>query len=204
VAGGTRRNLKPVHLTLHLTTACNMQCDYCYAPPHDGAGMSLGVARQAMELGTRMNGGASCGVVLFGGEPLLQRPLIYQLVKQARELERSRAGRFHFKVTTNGLLLDEEFLDFSIRENLLVAMSFDGTAVAQNAHRRLRSGEPSYELLLPKLRLLLMARPYSSILMVVNPDTARHLIDSVSLLLDEGARYLLISLNYDSPRHLSI
>ncbi len=185
-----------MHLTLHLTTACNMQCDYCYAPPHDGAGMSRAVARQALELGTRLNGGASCGVVFFGGEPLLQRPVIYQLVKEARELERNRAGRFHFKVTTNGLLLDEEFLEFSIRENLLVAMSFDGTAAAHDAHRRLRSGEPSHELLLGKLRLLLAARPYASVLMVVNPDTARHLVDSTSQLLDEGARYLLVSLNH--------
>ncbi len=176
-----------------------MRCDYCYAPPHGGDGMSLRTGRQALELGTRLNGGASCGVVFFGGEPLLHRPLIYQLVKDARELERRRAGRFHFKVTTNGLLLDEEFLEFSARENLLVAMSFDGTEAAHDAHRRLPSGGGSYGLLLNKLRLLLSARPYASVLMVVNPDTARDLVDSVSLLLDEGARYVLISLNYAGP-----
>lgn len=44
-----------MHLTLHLTTACKMQCDYCYAPPHAGAGMSLLVARQALELGTSLS-----------------------------------------------------------------------------------------------------------------------------------------------------
>lgn len=185
-----------MHLTLHLTTACNMRCDYCYAPPRDGAGMSFSTARQALELGSRLNGGASCGVVFFGGEPLLRRELIFRLVQDARELERHRAGRFHFKITTNGLLLDDAFLEFSARENLLVAMSFDGTAAAHDAHRRLRSGGPSHELLLKKLRLLLSARPYASILMVINPDTARHLADSVSLLLEEGARYLLVSLNY--------
>ena len=161
--------------------------------------MSFQTGTQALELGTTLNGGASCGVVFFGGEPLLQSSLIYQLVQAAREMERHRAGRFHFKVTTNGLLLDERFLEFSIRENLLVAMSFDGVASAHDAHRRLRSGAPSHELLLSKLRLLLAARPYASVLLVVNPDTARHLVDSVSLLLDEGARYLLISLNYAAP-----
>lgn len=185
-----------MHLTLHLTTACNMQCDYCYAPPHDGGVMSRAVAQHALQLGTRLNNGASCGVVLFGGEPLLCRELIFDVVKDARELERRRAGRFHFKVTTNGLLLDEQFLEFSIRENLLVAMSFDGTAAAHDTHRRLRSGGASHKFLLEKLQLLLAVRPYASVLMVVNPDTARHLVDSVSLLLDEGARYLLVSLNY--------
>ncbi len=188
-----------MHLTLHLTTACNMRCDYCYAPPHDGAGMTLAVGRQALELGGRLNGGASCGVVFFGGEPLLHRPFIYQLVSAARDMERHRAGRFHFKVTTNGLLLDEDFLEFSIRENLLVAMSFDGTEAAHDVHRRLHSGAPSHHVLLGKLRLLLAARPYSSVLMVVNPDTAKQLADSVALLLDEGARYLLVSLNYAAP-----
>ncbi len=176
-----------------------MQCDYCYSPPRDGAGMTLEIGRKALELGSRLNGGASCGVVFFGGEPLLHRRRIYDLVQTAREMERHRAGRFHFKVTTNGLLLDEEFLEFCFRENLLVAMSFDGVRAAHEAHRRLRSGAPTYDLLLQKLRFLLAARPYSSVLMVVNPDTARHLVDSVSLLLEENARYLLISLNYAAP-----
>lgn len=185
-----------MHLTLHLTTACNMRCDYCYSPPHDGAPMSFAVGRQALELGSRLNHGASCGVVFFGGEPLLQRSLICALVEEARELERRQAGRFHFKITTNGLLLDEAFLEFAIRQDVLVAMSFDGVQAAHDAHRRLASGQPTHALLLERLRLLLAVRPYASVLMVVNPDTAPYLADSVSLLLEEGARYLIVSLNY--------
>jgi uncharacterized protein len=173
-----------------------MRCDYCYSPPRDGAPMSAAVGRQALELGTRLNDGASCGVVFFGGEPLLHRDLLCGLVESAREMERHRAGRFHFKVTTNGILLDERFLEFAIREDVLVAMSFDGVAAAHDAHRRLASGSPTHGLLLQRLRLLLAARPYASVLMVVNPDTARYLAESVSFLLDEGARYLVVSLNY--------
>jgi uncharacterized protein len=77
-----------------------------------------------------------------------------------------------------------------------VAMSFDGVSAAHDAHRRTPSGEPTYDRLVEKLRLLLAARPYSSVLMVVNPDTARHLVDSVTFLLDQGVRYLIMSLNY--------
>ena len=175
-----------------------MRCDYCYAPPHDGAPMSFALGKRALELGGRLTSG-SCGIVFFGGEPLVCRKLICDLVECAREMERYRAGRFHFKITTNGLLLDEAFLEFAIRQDVLVAMSFDGGRAAHDAHRRLASGGPTCDLLLEKLRLLLAARPYSSVLMVVNPDTATHLADSVAFLLDEGARYLIVSLNYAAP-----
>lgn len=158
--------------------------------------MSFGFGERALALGSRLNGGASCGIVFFGGEPLLCRTLITDLVEAARDRERHQAGRFHFKITTNGMLMDESFLDFAIQNDVLVAMSFDGVQAAHDAHRRTRSQSPTHDLLLGKLRMLLAARPYSSVLMVINPDTAQFLADSVSLLLDEGARYLIVSLNY--------
>ena len=157
--------------------------------------MSFATGRQALELGSRLNSG-SCGIVFFGGEPLLQRGLIQSLVAHARELERRQAGRFHFKMTTNGVLLDEEFLEFSVRNDVLTAMSFDGTREAHDAHRRFPNGGPTFDQLVGKLRMLLAVRPYSSVLMVVNPDTAKYLAESVSFLLDLGCRYLIVSLNY--------
>lgn len=184
-----------MHLTLHLTKACNLRCDYCYAPPLPEAPMSLATGRRALEFGASLNSG-SCGIVFFGGEPLLCKPLIRDLVAEARAMERRRAGQFHFKITTNGLLLDDEFLDFSVRENVLVAMSFDGVRAAHDRHRCLPDGGPTYDVLLAKLRLLLQARPYASVLMVVNPDSAPHLVESVHFLLGEGARYVILSLNY--------
>jgi uncharacterized protein len=172
-----------------------MRCDYCYAPPHDGAPMSFAMGKRALEYGGGLTPG-SCGIVFFGGEPLLCKKLIRDLVECAREMERYRAGRFHFKITTNGLLLDEDFLEFALRQDVLVALSLDGVAAAHDRHRHFASGQPTFELLRPKLRLLLAAKPYSSVLMVVNPDTAQHLAESVAYLLDEGCRYLILSLNY--------
>ncbi len=160
--------------------------------------MSFAIGQQALELGPRLNSG-SCGIVFFGGEPLLYKGLIRELVACGREMERYRAGRFHFKVTTNGTLLDAEFLEFALREDVFVALSFDGTQAAHDAHRRTAGGGGTFELLLPRLRLLLAARPYSSVLMVVNPDTVAHLTESVDFLLEEGARYLIVSLNHAGP-----
>ena len=129
-----------MHLTLHLTTSCNMKCSYCYSPPRPCDGMSREVAFETLELGARLNSG-SCGIVFFGGEPLLHKDLIAATVGRAREMEAQKRGSFHFKLTTNGVLLDEEFLDFSIRNDILVAMSFDGVREAQRI-QGIRTGTP--------------------------------------------------------------
>jgi uncharacterized protein len=184
-----------MHITLHLTSGCNMRCTYCYSPPHAGPAMSDEVGRQAMDFGARISNG-SCGIVFFGGEPLLHKGLIRSLVAYGRERERRQAGRFHFKLTTNGLLLDEEFLSFSQREDVLIAISFDGIREAHDRHRRLSDGGPSFDALYPRLKMLLAAKPYSSVMLVVNPETVGYFCDSAQFLLDEGFRYLLVSLNY--------
>jgi uncharacterized protein len=184
-----------MHLTFHLSTRCNLRCTYCYAPPHDGPIMSDAVADGALRLGLATSDG-SCGVIFFGGEPLLHKDRIASIVARARGIESDTSTRFHFKLTTNGLLLDEPFLDFAGRNDILIALSFDGIREAHDRHRRFPDGSGTFDLLLPKLKLLLAAKPYSSILTVVNPDTARYLADSVAFLLDQGARYLIVSLNY--------
>jgi uncharacterized protein len=193
-----------MHLTLHLTQACNMRCSYCYAPPHNGEGMSEEVARKALALGSRTSNGSSFGVVFFGGEPLLMKDRIKAIVAHAREMERYQAGRFHFKITTNGVLLDKAFLEFAVRHHVMIGMSFDGIREAHDRHRRFPDGSGTFDLLDKKLRMLLEAKPYASVLMVVNPDTAKHLSESVAYLVDLSCRYLIVSLNYDAgwqPRH---
>ncbi len=187
-----------MHLTLHLTRSCNARCSYCYAPPKTGAAMSFDTGCKALRLGARTTDG-SCGIIFFGGEPLLCRPTIRDLVGEARAMQRRGEGRFHFKLTTNGLLLDEAFLEFALEEDVLIALSLDGVREAHDRHRRLPDGSPGFDRVLPKLRMLLAARPYASVLTVVNPDTVRWFAESVSFLLDEGCRYLVVSLNYAGP-----
>lgn len=185
-----------MHLTLHLTRGCNLRCSYCYSPPKVDQPMTPEVARQCLEFGRGLNGNGSCGIVLFGGEPLLHRKLIEQIVDDAKSMEEQKLGRFHFKMTTNGLLLDQAFLDFSVENDILIAMSLDGTREANDRHRHLPDGSGSFDKLLPRLRMLLAARPYASVLMVVNPDTVDQFVESICFLLDEGCRYLIVSLNY--------
>jgi sulfatase maturation enzyme AslB (radical SAM superfamily) len=135
--------------------------------------MDFAVGRDALRLGARLNTD-SCGIVFFGGEPLLREDLIRALVAEGRAMADRDEGQFHFKLTTNGRGLDEAFLDFALENGLLVAMSFDGIRAAHDRHRRLPDGSGTFDHLLPRLRLLLAARPYSSVLMVVNPDTVSY------------------------------
>jgi len=157
--------------------------------------MSFATGRQALELGSQLST-KSCGIVFFGGEPLLCTELIKELVSCALEMERNRSGRFHFKITTNGTLLNDSFLEFAMQEDVFVALSVDGIRRAHDVHRRTPTGGPTFDVVIARLRRLLEVRPYSSILMVVNPETAIHLAESVEFLLDEGARYLIVSLNH--------
>jgi uncharacterized protein len=175
-----------------------MRCSYCYSPPRAGEGMSIETAFRALELGAEL-GSPRCGIVFFGGEPLLHRELIAAVVERGRELNRQGGPAFHFKLTTNGLALDRSFLDYATANDVLVAMSFDGVRAAHDAHRRLPDGSPSFEPLLARLDELLAARPYSSVLSVVSPDHARYLADSVTFLLERGCRYLILSLDYAAP-----
>ena len=112
-----------MHLTLHLTDACNLRCTYCYVR-QDTHAMTPDTAKAAIDLAAADPG--HHGIIFFGGEPLLQRQLIYDTVYYAEAL--GLPGKFHYKITTNGTLLDQEFLEFSKQHQVFIALSHDGTA----------------------------------------------------------------------------
>lgn len=112
-----------MHLTLHLTDACNLRCKYCYVR-QDTHRMTLDTAKAAVNMAADDPG--HHGIIFFGGEPLLRRQLIYDTVQYAESL--GLPGKFHYKITTNGTLLDDEFLAFSKRYQVFIALSHDGTA----------------------------------------------------------------------------
>ena len=141
-----------MNLTLHLTTACNMRCGYCYAPPRPGEGMSLEVAEQAMDLALRSGGGDPVGLAFFGGEPLVELPRLEAIVASAEARAARGEGPVRFKLTTNGLAMDDAFLDWAEAHRVKVAVSVDGVRAAHDAHRRLPGGGPSFDRIPPEGR----------------------------------------------------
>ncbi len=183
-----------MHYTLHLTSDCNCRCDYCYVKNTKEL-MSKEVAFAVIDRAIS-DKQLVCGIAFFGGEPLLQKNLIKETVAYARRHSQSQPIKFYFKMTTNGLLLDEDFIKFCKQENVFVAVSLDGIQEAHNKHRFEANGQGTYERVVANAKTLLSYMPNSPVMMTVNPDTVANLAPSVQHLYDLGFVYLLCGFNY--------
>jgi uncharacterized protein len=155
------------------------------------AAIRMSLARIAQE-----TPGQSLGVIFFGGEPLLQRDLVVKTVRFCREITADTGQQFHFKMTTNGALLDEAFLMDQDTRDIFIALSHDGVQAAHDAHRVDAAGGGSFDRLSPIIDLLLTHKPYAPAMAVVTPETVGQFADSVDYLFRRGFRYLIFTLNY--------
>jgi uncharacterized protein len=187
-----------VHVTLHITTGCNMRCNYCYSPPLNRIDMTEDIANRAVEYANEISNG-NTGVIFFGGEPLLRKDIIRSTIDKCKKMELNTGSSFHYKVTTNGLLLSRSFLEYANSVGLVVALSIDGIQEANDRHRIMADGSGTFAQIEEKAKLLLEYQPYAMALVVVNPDTVEFYADSVKYLYDVGFRYLVVSLNYAGP-----
>lgn len=150
-------------LCLHVAHTCNLNCQYCFARQGNYHGeealMSFDVGKQALDLLIRASGSrVHLEVDFFGGEPLLNWPVVKALVAYARSQEQQHNKQFRFTFTTNGLLLDDEVIDFLNREMHNVVLSLDGRPEVHDALRKNFAGQGSYETVVPKFRKLVEAR----------------------------------------------
>jgi len=150
-------------LCLHVAHTCNLNCSYCFASQGkyqgDRALMSFEVGKQAFDFliahsGTRRN----LEVDFFGGEPLMNWDVVKQLVAYARSIEKEHNKNFRFTLTTNGVLLDDEIMDFLNKEMSNVVLSLDGRPEVHDHFRVDYAGNGSYEKILPKFRRLVEKR----------------------------------------------
>ncbi len=169
-----------MNISLILTKQCNLRCRYCFEM-HEDHRMTHETALAAIDLLAHI-GDRQCGVSFFGGEPLLQKELIYECVAYARQFPDIR---FRYNMTTNGLLLDEEFLTFARDNNFLIALSHDGCMSRVN--RVYADGRNCLAALDEKLSLLLSYQPHAFVMVTVAPNTAHLASESVIGLFRQGA-----------------
>jgi uncharacterized protein len=167
--------------------------------------MSRDVAFAAVELVTQY--GDSSGILFYGGEPLLEKGLIYDIVGHARGIKKKTGFTHYYKTTTNGTLLDEGFLQFAKSANLTIAFSHDGPA--QDDCRVFPDGSGTFDLLEEKIPLLLKYQPYAGAMSVMDPTTVHNAASTVRFLFDKGFRYISLNLNYAKTapwtrKHLAI
>jgi uncharacterized protein len=150
-------------LCLHVSHACNLTCEYCFA----GAGryhgpsalMSLEVGKRAIDYLIENSGNRrNLEVDFFGGEPLLNWETVKDIVRYARSVEKEHGKNFRFTLTTNGVLIDEDVIDFSNREMSNVVLSLDGRKEIHDRLRRTSGGDGSYDLIVPKFKELVQKR----------------------------------------------
>jgi len=158
--------------------------------------MTRETARATVDLAGR--DAKQAGLIFFGGEPLFMRDLITDTVAYAHSREMEGACRFFFKITTNGLLLDDDFLDFARREKFYIAVSIDGVKEAHDTHRKDKDDKGSYDRVIDAARRLLAIKPYSPVLMTVRPDTLPLYAAGVESLFSLGFVYVITSLDYSA------
>ena len=150
-------------LCLHIAHTCNLNCSYCFASQGkyhgDRAVMSFEVGKQALDFliansGSRRN----LEVDFFGGEPLMNFDVVKQLVAYARSVEKEHNKHFRFTLTTNGMLIDDDVIEFANREMSNVVLSLDGRKEIHDRFRVDYAGRGSWEQIVPKFQKLVEAR----------------------------------------------
>ncbi len=183
-------------LCLHIAHTCNLNCAYCFASQGkyhgDRAVMSYEVGKQALDFliensGTRRN----LEVDFFGGEPLMNFDVVKQLVTYARSVEKEHGKNFRFTLTTNGLLIDDDVIDFANRECANVVLSLDGRKEIHDRYRVDYAGNGSFDRIVPKFQKLVEAREGKNYYMRgtfthANPD----FLKDIQQMLDLGFREL--------------
>ena len=152
-------NRKPVvkALCLHIAHDCNLACRYCFAEEGEYHGrralMSFEVGKKALDFLIRNSGARkNLEVDFFGGEPLLNWKVVKDLVAYGRSQEELYNKKFRFTLTTNGVLLNDEIMEFCNREMGNVVLSVDGRKEVHDHMRPFRKGAGSYDLVVPKFR----------------------------------------------------
>lgn len=179
-------------LCLHIAHTCNLNCSYCFASQGkyhgDRAVMSFEVGKRALDFlvensGTRRN----LEVDFFGGEPLLNFDVVKQLVAYARSIEKECNKNFRFTLTTNGMLIDDDVIDFANREMSNVVLSLDGRKEIHDRFRVDYNGKGSFDTIVPKFQKLVEARGGKNYYMRgtfthANPD----FLEDIKTMLDLG------------------
>ena len=150
-------------LCLHVSHDCNLRCQYCFASTGDfGTGrkiMDIETAKRAIDFVIQRSGSRrNIEVDFFGGEPLMAMDTVKATVAYARSIEKKAGKCFRFTITTNGVLLDDENIDYINREMSNAVLSLDGRPQVNDRMRKTVNGKGSYEVIVPKFQKLVAGR----------------------------------------------
>ena len=144
-------------LCLHVAHDCNLACKYCFAEEGEYKGdrslMSAEVGKKALDFLVNNSGNrVNLEVDFFGGEPLMNMDVVKEVVAYGRELEKTHNKKFRFTMTTNGVLLNDEIMEYLNEEMSNVVLSIDGRKEIHDLMRPTQNKKGSYDIILPKFQ----------------------------------------------------
>ena len=179
-------------LCLHIAHTCNLNCSYCFASQGkyhgERAVMSFEVGKRALDFLVENSGSRrNLEVDFFGGEPLMNFQVVKDLVAYARSIEKEKGKNFRFTLTTNGVLVDDDVIEFANRECHNVVLSLDGRKEIHDAYRVDYAGNGSWERIVPKFQKFVKSRDGKGYYMRgtfthANPD----FLEDIKVMLDLG------------------
>lgn len=176
---------KPTNMLLGLTNRCNLNCSYCFVSQNE-QDMSLEIAEQALQWlkSNNENNEELPTVGFFGGEPLLKfndiiKPLVEKYSKE-----------FNWSITTNGILLNEDIVDFLYKYDIIPLLSFDGVPEVQNKQR-----SNSFNTILKNIPYLLLRFPNITMRATVTKDSIPYLYDTVLMAEELGFKHIFFCEN---------
>lgn len=179
-------------LCLHIAHTCNLNCSYCFASQGKYHGeralMSYEVGKRALDFLVENSGSRrNLEVDFFGGEPLMNFDVVKKLVEYARSIEEEKNKHFRFTLTTNGVLVDDDIIEFANKEMSNVVLSLDGRKEVHDRYRVDYAGNGSWEKIVPKFQKFVKERGDKDYYMRgtfthANPD----FLEDIKTMLDLG------------------
>lgn len=190
-----------VIMTLQVTQQCNLRCNYClYSEKggnlqrhHNNKVMTLDTAKKAIDfLCSHSMDSSTVSIGFYGGEPLLEFPLIRETVAYAESVFAGKT--IQFNITTNATLLTDEIADFLVEKKFSTTLSMDGPKEIQDAQRKFPDGSGTFDVVFERVQRLLKRHPdylpFLSVNMVI--DTRRSLDKPMQLMkLLPGVRVMM-------------
>jgi len=179
---------------LYLTENCNLKCKYCYQKDKTTKEIDFENIKSIVDYEIKQNNKRSL-INFYGGEPLLKKDLIYKTIEYIKS--KNSKTKFNFGLTTNGTLIDDEFLKYMKKNNFThIGYSIDGNEEVQNRNRIMNDGKGTFDVVEKNAKKTLKTMKNVVAMVTVAPNTLQDLSDSIEYLISIGFKIINIQLDY--------
>lgn len=181
--------------TFHLTEKCNLNCKYCYEGEKGDKELSFDSIKTVLARESN-SGNDRCCIAFFGGKPLLRKELIFDTVNYALELEKEHNIKFLYTITTNGTLIDKDFIKLAKKNDFLIGYSLDGNEETQNKNRVNYKGEGTFDIASDNAREVIKSVKRVMAMPVVTKNNYKDMTKNARYLFDMGFCYVNCAFDY--------